>query len=138
MPISVTDTATLALMPESNIVSNNTISVASNATLQVAQSGEVALSGGLALADGAVLGFNLTDNEVLPVLDTVGTSVMFGSESNVVIKVSVAQGRSGGAFRGVNVSLAEDSPAWAARVWVNDDGNIVLGTEFKGLMIIVH
>ena len=148
MPISITNTATLALTPGSNVISNNTISVASNATLQVAQSGEVALSGGLALADGAVLGFNLTDNEVLPVLDTAGTSVMFGSESNVVIKVSVAQGRSamsgsnvltkGGAFRGVNVSLAEDSPAWAARVWVNDDGNIVLGTEFKGLMIIVH
>ena len=147
MPISVTNTATLALTPGSNIISNNTISVASNATLQVAQSGTVALGGNLSLADGAILGFNLTDGD-LSVLDVSDKTVTFGSESNVVIKVSVAPGRGamvgssvltkGGKFKGVNVRLADDHPAWASSVSVNGDGNIVLDAEFKGLMIIFH
>ena len=89
----------------------------------------------------------MTDGD-LSVLDVSDKTVTFGSESNVVIKVSVAPGRGamvgssvltkGGKFKGVNVRLADDHPAWASSVSVNGDGNIVLDAEFKGLMIIFH
>ena len=46
---------------------------------------------------------------------------------------------SGGGFDapGVNVALAEDSPAWARdRLSVNGDGNLVLDVQPKGMAIL--
>ena len=45
---------------------NSTVTVRGGATLQVAQSGMVALNGGLTLDDGAALGFNFTEKRTTP------------------------------------------------------------------------
>ena len=142
--VTVTNTATLAINP-GKVVTTDEITVATNATLEVAQSGEVALAGNLTLADGAVLGFNFTDKTV-PVLDVTGKTVTFGSQSNVVVKISVADGKnaksgdnvltSGGAFTGVNVTLAPDAPKWARGVSVVN-GEIVLDAKSAGTFISV-
>ena len=66
MPITVTDTATLAMAPGANLGTGK-ISVASGATLQVAlvsnETSQVAFDHSLNLADGAVLGFTFAEND---------------------------------------------------------------------------
>ena len=140
--VTVTNTATLAVNP-GKTMTTGTISVSSNATLQVAQSGAFALGGGLTLADGAILGFNYTDRNSAPVLDATGKTVTFGEQTNVVVKVtgSVRPKKgayvltSGGKFTGANVSLAADSETWAKVVNVNEDGNLEL--QLKNVFMIL-
>lgn len=95
---------------------------------------------------GAVLGFNYTNRSV-PVLDVTGKTVTFDSQSNVVVKISAADGKnaksgdnvltSGGAFTGVNVTLAPDAPKWARGVSVVN-GEIVIDVKSLGTFIIVR
>ena len=144
--VQVKDTATLAIKPGETLTTG-AISVASNATLQVTQSGKVALGGNLTLADGAVLDFNFTDKKPAPVLDVTGKTVTFGSQSNVVVRVTAEEGKrakggvsvltAGGKFAHANVTLV-DKPDWAMGVSVNDDGDIVLRAISNGLVIVVQ
>ena len=143
--VTVTNTATLAVN-SGKVATIGGIAVAANATLEVAQSGTVTLEGNLTLNDGAILSFNYTNRNV-PVLDVTGKTVTFGSQSNVVVKISAADGKtakngdnvltSGGAFAGANVALAEDSPDWVKGVSVVD-GEIVIDVKAIGTMIIVR
>ena len=143
--MTVTNTATLAVN-SGKVATIGGIAVAANATLEVAQSGTVTLEGNLTLNDGAILSFNYTNRNV-PVLDVTGKTVTFGSQSNVVVKISAADGKtaksgdnvltSGGAFAGANVALAEDSPDWVKGVSVVD-GEIVIDVKAIGTMIIVR
>ena len=142
--VSVNDTATLAVNAGKKVTSG-AITVGATATLEVAQSGTVALGGNLTLADGATLAFNYTDKAV-PVLDATDKTVTFGSTSNIVVKVSAADGKrargganvltSGGKFANANVTLATGAPDWAKGVMVVD-GEIVLNVRPKGMMLIV-
>ena len=143
--LDIGDTATVQVnagcTPGSGVVS-----VGANATFEVAESGTVALGGGLTLADGAALGFNFTEKAV-PVLDATGKAVTLGANGTVVVKVSAAEGTrakggaheltAGGAFTGANVSLAEGYPDWVKGVYVNAAGNIVLDAKSTGMMVIV-
>ncbi len=109
-------TARVSVKPGVSLGSG-TVSVASGATFEVAESGTVALGGSLTLADDAALGFNYTGTRE-PVLDLTGRTVTFaeGETTNVTVKVSAAEGKmahsganiltAGGAFAGVNVTLA--------------------------------
>jgi len=142
--VAVTNTATLAVIP-GKTMTTGTISISSNATLQVAQSGAFALGGGLTLADGAILGFNYTDRNNAPVLDATDKTVTFGEQTNVVVKVTGAVRpkkdayvlTSGGKFTGANVSLAADSETWAKAVNVNEDGNLEVQLK-NAFMILVR
>ena len=144
--LTVTDTATVAVNPGMK-PGAGTVTVNNGATLQVAQSGTVALAGGLTLADGAALGFNFTEKDAPPVLNVTGKTVTLGENKNVTVKVSAADGirpkggsyvlTSGGNFTGATVSLASDAPNWAGIVSVNADGNIVLNVKPTGFMLIV-
>ena len=142
--VRVNDTATLAVNAGKKVTSG-AITVGATATLEVAQSGTVALGGNLSLADGATLAFNYTDKAV-PVLDATDKTVTFGSTSNIVVKVSAADGKrargganvltSGGKFANANVTLATGAPDWAKGVMVVD-GEIVLNVRPSGMVIIV-
>ena len=142
--LSVTETATVALKT-GKVPTRAPISVADGATLKVAESGTVALQTNLTLADGAALAFNYTE-KTPPVLNVTGRTVTFGSQSNVVVKVSTDGKRakgganvltSGGKFADVNVSLAEGHPDWVKGVSVVD-GEIVLDVKPSGMIIIVR
>ncbi len=66
-PFVVTNTATLALMPGTNLgMSMDTVN--GGATLEIAESGTVTVAGGLTLEDSATLAFNFTDRATPPVL----------------------------------------------------------------------
>ena len=142
----MTDTATVAVNAGKK-AGDGLVTVNSGATFEVAQSGNVALGGGLTLADGAVLGFNFTEKRTAPVLDATGKTVTLGENSTVVVKVSSADElrpkgganvlTAGGVFTGANVSLAAGAPSWVKGVSVNADGNIVLAVKPKGLMVFV-
>ena len=144
--VQVKDTATLAIKPGETLTTG-AISVASNATLQVTQSGTVVLGGNLTLADGAVLDFNFTDKKPAPVLDVTDKTVTFGSQSNVVVRVTAEEGKrakggvsvltAGGKFAHANVTLV-DKPDWAMGVSVNDDGDIVLRAISTGLVLFLQ
>lgn len=120
--------------------------VVCNATLQVTQSGTVALGGNLTLADGSVLDFNFTEKKPAPVLDVTDKAVTLGSKSNIVVRVTADEGRrakggvseltKGGKFANANVSLADGAPKLALRVRVVN-GNIVLVCP-SGTSIIVR
>ena len=144
--LTVTDTATVAVNPGKQ-PGAGTVTVNNGATLQVAQSGTVALAGGLTLADGAALGFNFTGKQTAPVLNVTGKTVELGENKNITVKVSAADGirpkggsydlTSGGKFADATVSLASDAPNWAGTVSVNADGNIVLDVKSPGFLLIV-
>ena len=124
---------------------NSTVTVRGGATLQVAQSGTVALIGGLTLDDGAALGFNFTERRTAPVLNVTGKTVTLNG--TVAVKISAADGirpkggnhtlTSGGKFAGATVSLAAGAPKWVKGVSVVD-GEIVLNVKSTGMMIIVN
>ena len=131
--LTIQDTATLAIKSGCT-PTRSAPTVESGATLQVAQSGTATLSQNLTLRDNACLGFNFTSKTV-PVLDVTGRTVTFGGQSNVVVKVSAAEGiRAKG---GANVTLAEGAPNWAKGVSVVD-GDIVLDVKSTGLVIILR
>ena len=145
--VNVGNQATLAVNP-GKTMTTGTISVSSNATLQVAQSGTFALGGGLTLADGAILGFNFTQKKFAPVLDLTDKTVSVNGE--VKVKVTAATGirpiiksnqfalTSGGKFTGASVSLAEGSADWAKGVSVDENGDIVLALKSTGIYILVR
>lgn len=144
--LTVTDTATVAVNPGKQ-PGAGTVTVNNGATLQVAQSGTVALAGGLTLADGAALGFNFTARQTAPVLNVTGKTVTLNGNKNITVKVSAADGirpkggsydlTSGGNFTGATVLLAADAPNWVKSVSVNEDGNIVLDVKLTGFRLIV-
>jgi len=124
-------------------VSRTEVSVASGATLELAQSGTVALAGALTLAHEAALGFNFTGREP-PVLDVTDKTVTVGG--TVVVKVSADGKRpkggahvltAGGKFAGANVTLAAGAPEWVKGVSVVD-GEIVLDAKATGMIVIVR
>ena len=144
--LTVTDMATVAVNPGKQ-PGAGTVTVNNGATLQVAQSGTVALAGGLTLADGAALGFNFTARQTAPLLNVTDKTVTLNGNKNITVKVSAADeirpmsGRhvltSGGKFAGATVSLAAGAPNWAGIVSVNADGNIVLDVKPTGFRLIV-
>ncbi|MBO7684607.1 MAG: hypothetical protein J6T51_07775 [Kiritimatiellae bacterium] len=103
-------------------------------------------TGGLTLADGAVLGFNFTERGTAPVLDATGKTVTVNGTVNV--KASAADGirpkggtyrlTSGGKFAGATVSLADGAPKWAKSVSVDGDGDIVLEVKPAGMVVIIE
>lgn len=151
--ITVTDTATLAINA-GKVATTGSITVKTNATLQVAQSAAsagiaaVTLGGGLTLKNGAALGFNYT-NRNAPKLDLTDKTVTFdeGPTTNVVVKISATAGKrgfsgnnvltAGGQFTGVTVTLASGAPDWALGVDVKD-GEIVLNVKPMPMLIIVR
>ena len=143
--LTVTDMATVAVNPGKQ-PGAGTVTVNNGATLQVAQSGTVALAGGLTLADGAALGFNFTGKQTAPVLNVTGKTVTLNGNKDVTVKVSAADGirpkggsyvmTSGGKFADATVSLAADAPDWVSRVKV-ENGEIVLDVKRKGFVLIV-
>ena len=143
--VNVGNQATLAVNP-GKTMTTGTISVSSNATLQVAQSGTFALGGGLTLADGAVLGFNFNQKKVAPVLDLTDKTVTVNGE--VKVKASSASGiypsgesytlTSGGKFTGASVAIAEGSADWVKGVSVDENGDIVLTIKPTGVYILVR
>ena len=148
-PVTVTDTATLAFKPGASLTTSN-ITVNAGATLAVAESGTVVIGGGLALKDGACLGFNFTARNERPVLNLTDKTVTFdeGETTNIVVKVSMANGArpaggthvvtSGGQFADATLSLSADAPKWVTGVSVNGGGNIVLGVKPLGTMFFVR
>lgn len=152
-PFSVTNTATLALMPSSNL-GTGLVTVNDGSTLQVAESAAskdavaVTLGGNLTLKAGAQLGFNYT-NRNAPKLDLTDKTVTFdeGPTTNVVVKISATAGKrgfsgntvltAGGKFAGVKVTLASGAPDWALGVDVKD-GEIVLNVKPMPMLIIIR
>ena len=146
-PVTVTNTATLAIKPGANLT-QSAMTFNDGTTLQVAESGTVTLGGDLTLKADAMLGFNYTTRNE-PILDLTGKTVTFdeGATTNVVVKISSTDGKcgrggtwaltSGGKFSGVNVSLAADAPDWAKGVSVVD-GDIVIDVKSKGTYIYVR
>ena len=149
--VVVTNTATLAINAGKKVTTGE-ITVNTNATLQVAQSGTVALGGGLTLRDGAALGFNYTTRNA-PMLNLTDKTVTFdeGATTNVIVKISAGVGvrarygkdgkcvlTTGGNFADATVSLAEGAPDWVEEIGVNDDGNIYAEIKSEGLMFIVR
>ena len=142
----VQDTATVAVHVGSAPTRSN-VTVTNEATLLVAQSGTVSLHRDLTVADGARLGFNFTEKNAIPVLDVSAGDVTFGGQSNVVVKVSAADGvraRSGantltygGKFAGVHVALADGYPDWVKDIGIVD-GEIVLDVKQGGLILFVR
>ncbi|MBQ2624836.1 MAG: hypothetical protein IJG18_07035 [Kiritimatiellae bacterium] len=146
-PVTVTDTATLAFAPGA-LLTTDTTTVASGATLAVAGSGTVAIGGDLTLADGACLGFNYSTRNA-PVLDLTNKNVTLGDNKNIVVKITSENGKraksgknvltSGGNFAGANVTLAEGAPDWVDGISVDETtGNIVLDVKPKGLVFIIN
>ena len=145
-PVTVTNTATLAMKPGASLTTSN-ITVNANATLEVAESGTVTLGGGLSLADGAILGFNFTDRQTVPVL-AVASDKTVTAEGAVKIAVSGKWPKvtgtaktvtltSGGKFTGKTVELVTDGkPTWAKRVDVVN-GDIVLEVKPMAVMVTV-
>ena len=141
--LTVTNTATVAVNPGMR-PGAGTVTVRNGATLKVAQSGTVALNGGLTLDDGAALGFNFTERRTAPVLDVTDKTVTLNG--TVVVKISAADGirpkggnhtlTSGGKFAGATVTLADGAPKWVKGVSVVD-GDIVLNVKSTGMVIIV-
>lgn len=149
--ITVSASSTLAINA-GKYPTTGTITINSGSTLQVAETGTVALGGGLSLRDNACLGFNYTSSAA-PILDLTGKDVMFdeGETTNVVVKISAENGArakynggrnvltAGQKFAGVNVSLYSGAvkPTWVADV-KEEDGEIVVYVRSPGLMIFVQ
>ena len=143
--VAVTNTATLAINP-GKYPTTGAITVNSDATLQVAQSGTVTLGGNLTFKGGAALGFNYTTRNA-PVLALGNKTVTFdeGETTNVVVKISAADGvcpisgnntlTSGGKFTDATVSLADGTPKWVKDISVVN-GDIVIDVKPVGLMVI--
>ena len=143
-PFVVNDTATLALMPGTDIGSGM-VTVHDGSTLEIA-SGTMTLGGGLTLNDGATLAFNFTERSVTPQIAIADGKTL---TVNGAVKVKIAEDSlrptvgkkvltTCGGFdaEGVTVSLAAGAPKWVSGLSVNDDGNIVLDVKPMGMLII--
>ena len=75
-----------------------------------------------------------------------GKTVTLGSQKNIVVKITAAEGKcakrganvltAGGKFAGANVTLAEGAPKWAKGVSV-DNNEIVLNVISTGFAVIL-
>ena len=146
-PVTVEGNATLSINAGKTLTTGAT-TVNSGATLEVAESGTVALGGDLTLKAGAALGFNYTTRNK-PVLNLTDKSVTFeeGETATVVVKISATADKrplagenvltSGGKFEGVTVTLAPGAPNWVKGIAV-EDGEIVLDVKPIGTKITVR
>ena len=144
--VAVTDTATLALKPGAGF-GETAMTVGENATLEIAESGMVALGGDLSLADGATLKFNFTERGAAPVLDLTNKAVTFGDQTNIVVSLSGDVRPSGNAFALTSGSLFVKSdvmitkgyyPNWVESVYVGDDNDIYAKIKPVPMMVIVR
>ena len=144
--ITVTDSATLAYAPGADLGAG-AVTVGANATMEVA-SGEHTFEGGLTLNDGATLAFNFTQRTVAPQI-AIAEGKTLSVNGTVKVKIPAdSKWPTGGEkvlttcggfdAEGVTVSLAEGAPKWAKRVYVNEDGNIVLDVKPMGTRVIVR
>lgn len=145
--VNVTESATLAFASGASLGTGAT-TIAAGATLEVAESGTVALGGDLVLKAGAMLGFNYTTRDV-PVLNLTDKTVTFeeGETTNVTVRISADAGArahggknvltTGGRFADATVTLAEGAPNWASGVAV-ENGEIVLSVKPVGLAVFVR
>ena len=125
MTMAVNDPATLAIA-DGVTLGAKTTTVASGATLEVAESGTVALGNALALKDGATLAFNFTKKGIAPVLDMADTVVAFGdqkaledSQPKAVLSASAAESTFGVRAASYNIRCISKSDtgdmAWDSR-----------------------
>ena len=138
--LTVRDSATASVLAGAK-PGAGAVTLSDTATLEVAESGAVTLGGALTLGDNATLAFNFTEKESAPQL--VGTSATL-PETTVNVKVTAADGlrvrgrpytlTSGMDFSGKTVNLV-DKPEWVRSVAVDAEGNLVLTTASKGLII---
>ena len=150
-PFYVQDTAMLSVKRGKDAGNYGALTVASGATLEIAESAasagaaSVTRRGNLTLANGAKLKFNFTDRSIAPVLaKSNGTTVAASGKVYVVVSATgVDKPRSGehilttcGGF--TTVELVPDAPKWARGVSVNGDGNIVLNVKAPGMMLFVR
>ena len=142
--LTVQDTATVAFNALCGFTRGGSATVNGGATLEVAQSGSLALGKDLTLADGATLAFNFTDKETMPVLDMEGKTVTVNGAVNIKIAADGIRPTSGkhaltagGKFAGAAVSLAEGAPNWVKGVSVAD-GDIVLEAKPAGTVVFVR
>ena len=147
--LTVKDSATVAVKPGAR-PGRGTVTMNDTSTLEVAESGTVALDGNLTVADGAVLSFNFTDRATTPVLCLASGKTATAS-GTIKIKVSKPEEMkypstaSGSAERqltsgfglAANTPLQLlDAPEWVSNVAVVD-GDIVLTLKKRGFLVIV-
>ena len=147
------DTATLSMKRGADAGNNALLSVASGATLEIAESAasagaaSVTRRGNLTLNDGAKLKFNFTDKRIAPVLGkTSGKTVSASGTIYVdVTATGIDKPRGGehilttcGGFSDADVELAAGVPDWVTGVSVNGDGNIVLDVKSSGTIFIIR
>ena len=145
-PVTVTDTATLALKPGA-VLTKNSITVNEGATFEVAQSGTVSIEGTLSPVSGATLAFNFTDRKLAPVLE-VATLDNENTDPNGIIWISISGLRpvggqhvltSGGVFGERQIKLLEErQPDWVKSVSCNANGEIVVDIKPIGTRIVVR
>lgn len=151
--VYVRDAATLSVKCGKDAGNNGALTIASGATLEIAESAasagaaSVTRRGNLTLNNGAKLKFNFTDTSIAPVLakSSDKTVTASGKVYVVVSATGVDKPRSGehilttcGGFSGATVELASGAPKWATGVSVNGDGNIVLDVKASGMMLFVR
>jgi len=145
--VTVKNTATLAIKPGASLTTNTT-TLNSGTTLQVAESGTVALGGSLAFKAGAKLGFNYTTKDD-PVLDLTDKTVTFdeNAATKVLVKITAAEGKRGhsgartltvgGKFADATAELVAGAPDWVKGVSVVD-GDIVIDVRSVGTIFSVR
>ena len=143
MALNVTGDGTLALAGGTADFQKG-LTVGADATLEVAQSGTNTLSSTLALADGATLGFSVTDKINPPVLDLSGKTVTCSGAVKVklsgkrpVCGTAVYTLTQGGGFTGVTPTLV-DKPNWVKNIGIDENVNIYVTMCRTGLMIIIE
>lgn len=156
--ITVKNGATLALNA-GKIATKGQVTVKEGGTLEVAQSGTVALAGDLALNDGATLAFTFTARRTTPVLDLTDKTVTFGEAASVKVAVGGAYPSAmvphtltaGGKFAWTvetegseptaaeaTIVKAESSARWVKALGVNDAGDIALAIVPQPYAIILR
>ena len=145
--VNVTNSATLAINAGKRITTGG-INVASNTTLEVAQSGTVTLDGALTCAEGTTLKFNFTTGRTAPKL-VLSQTPTFGavkvdvagvrpsSKKNTIIKWPDGTVWPEGFDIASMFSLADNRPDWVIGIDVEGD-SLVLSTKPRGTMIIVQ
>ena len=136
---------TLALA-KSDATGTGAVTVKDGATLEVAQSGTVALGGDLTLADGATLKFTFTKRAIAPVLDLTSKTVTFGDQKEIKVTLSgerPAYGSdgiyfltNGGGFSDEEIQIAAaEQPKWVKAIGLYE-GNIYAEVYPAGMMIL--
>ncbi len=133
---------TLLLM-KSGATGSGELTVKSAAELGVTGTRPIVPGGKLTLEDSAILSFDFTDSNLLPVIDVMDMDV--DVKGTVEVKVSGCRLRdgenvltAGGKFTGANVSLVEGAPEWVVGLRVNDEGNIALDVKRHPFIFIMR